>query len=325
MKHRLIACWLAVAAMVPILWPELSIASSGGEAREAHIKVLAVETFLADIAQNVAGGRVKVNALLPEGADPHDYDATPSDLLKVAASDVVIVNGAGLEAFLDRLIQNAGGTHRIIDASAGLQYRTNREGEETEPRDDHKHAEEAELRGHHHDVDPHFWLVPLNAVKYVENIRDGLSQADPEGKATYAANADDYIIRLKDLDKWIEDRVKDIPQNRRLLVTNHESFGYFADRYGFRIVGTIVPSVSTEASPSAQQLAHLVDTIKTTGVHAIFLETGTNRQLPQQVARETGVKVEELYDHSLSEHGGPAPDYISMIKYDTMTIVNALK
>ena len=146
---------------------------------------------------------------------------------------------------------------------------------------------------HHHDAgDPHFWLDPTKAITYVENIRDGLSQADPAGKDVYAANAAAYIAQLQELDTWIAQQVgQSIPAERRQIVTNHESFGYFADRYGFTIIGTVVPSVSTGSAPSAQQLARLVDRIKATGAPAIFLETGANPQLAQQVAAETGVKV----------------------------------
>jgi ABC-type Zn uptake system ZnuABC Zn-binding protein ZnuA len=309
------------------------------------LKVLAVETYLADIARNVAGERLQVAALLPIGADPHSFEPTPADVTKVADHNVLIINGAGVEVFLDEMLHNAGGVHKIIDASAGLSARTPREGEELEGDDGHDHhgaghpgegdphhegagAREAEHHheGHHHESDPHFWLAPGNVVKYVENIRDGLSQADPGGAGLYAANADHYIAKLKELDQWIADQVQQVPENRRILVTNHESFGYFADRYGFRIIGTIMPSVSTGASPSAQQMVQLVERIKKTGARAIFLETGTNPQLASQIAKEAGIKaVTVLYTHSITEPGGPAPNYLAMMQYNTTAIVNALK
>lgn len=322
MKLRLLALYFILMATLAVVPLERIFAAPAQGVSVPELKVLAVETFLADIARNVAGERSKVSAMLPVGADPHGYDPTPSDIIKVANSNVLVVNGAGFEEFLERLLKNAGGVHRVIDASAGLKSRTPQKGEEVQ-------REEVGDQGgehkHHEWEDPHFWMSPVNVIKYVENIKDGLTQADPPGAAVYSANADTYIAKLKDLDRWIEAQVKQIPPDRRLLVTNHESLGYFADRYGFKIIGTIVPSVSPEASPSAQQLAHLIDRIKASGVHAIFLETGTNQQLPKQVARDTGVKVEELYDHSLSEPGGPAPDYIAMMKYDATTIVDALK
>jgi ABC-type Zn uptake system ZnuABC Zn-binding protein ZnuA len=273
--------------------------------------VVAVETFLADVAQHVAGDRVSVTALLPLGVDPHSFEPTPADAARVVASNVLIVNGAGLEAFLDRLLANVGGQHQAIVASAGLTSRQPREGE---PAPD-------EPTG-----DPHFWLDPNNVIKYVQNIRDGLSQADPPGGAVYAANAEAYISQLKELERWIGEQVNQLPREHRLLVTNHESLGYFADRYGFRVVGSIIPSVSSEASPSAQQLAQLVDRIRASGARAIFLETGSNPQLAEQIAQETGVKVvTDLYTHSISAADGPAPSYVEMMRYDVRQIVEALK
>ncbi len=288
--------------------PTSQAAQSGGG--QTALKVVAAETFLADIAQNVAGDRVKIDVLMPLGVDPHSYEPTPADVAKIADSNMLIVNGAGFEEFLTKLLENAGGQRTIIEAATGLTQRKLREGE---------HAEE-------HEGDPHFWLDPNNVIKYVENIRDGLSQADPAGAATYQANAEAYIVKLQELDRWIANRVQEVPPANRLLVTNHESFGYFADRYGFRIIGTVMPGVSTGSAPSAQQLAQLIDHIKQTGAKAIFLETGTNPQLAQQAAREAGIKmVTGLYSHSITEAGGAAPTYLDMMKFNTDAIVTALK
>jgi ABC-type Zn uptake system ZnuABC Zn-binding protein ZnuA len=305
--------WLAMAALAACQ-PAGQVAQSGGE--QAALKVMAAETFLADIAQNVAGNRVKIESLMPIGVDPHGFEPTPTDVAKIADSNLLIINGAGVEEFMAELLDNAGGQRAVIEASAGLTQREPKEGE---------HVEEHEA-DHEHEGDPHFWLEPNHVIKYVENIRDGLSAADPKGAATYAANAEAYIAKLKELDRWIADRVAEVPEANRLLVTNHESFGYFADRYGFQIIGTVVPSVSTGSSPSAQQLAALIDHLKATGAKAIFLETGTNPQLAEQVAKETGSKViTNLYSHSITEPGGPAPTYIDMMKTNTTAIVSALK
>ena len=275
------------------------------------LKVIAAETFLADMAQNVAGDRLKIEGLMPIGVDPHTFEPTPADVAKVADSDVLIINGAGMEAFLDKLLQNAGGQHQRIEASAGLTSRRLREGEINDPA---------------HTGDPHFFLDPNNAIRYVENIRDGLSQADPAGAAAYRANANAYIAKLKELDRWIGDRVKEVPEANRLLVTNHDNFGYFADRYGFKVIGTVVPSISAGASPSAEQLAELIDHIKAAQAKAIFLERGVNPQLAEQAAKETGsAVVTDLYGDSLGEANGPAATYIDMLKYDTNAIVDALK
>jgi ABC-type Zn uptake system ZnuABC Zn-binding protein ZnuA len=277
----------------------------------AGLQVLAVEAFLGDIAQNVAGSRTMVATLIPLGVDPHAYEPTPGDLARVADSHVLIVNGAGLEAFLDEMLRNAGGERLVIEASAGLTSRQVPQGQDS---------------AGHAEGDPHFWLDPTNVIRYVENIRAGLSQADPAGATAYAASAQEYIARLKELDQWIAAEVRAIPEGRRLLVTNHESLGYYADRYGFRVVGSIIPSVSTGASPSARQLAELVDAVKASGAPAVFLETGSNPQLAEQLARETGIRVvTQLYTHSPGPSGGPAAGYIGMMEYDTRAIVDALQ
>jgi ABC-type Zn uptake system ZnuABC Zn-binding protein ZnuA len=306
MKRKLLAIFTALAILT---------ACHPKSGTDHALRVLAVESFLADIAQNVAGDRLKVDTLMPLGADPHSFEPTPQDVARVADSDVLIVNGAGFEEYLSQLLQNAGGNRLVIEASAGLAQRVAGAGETTTGGD--AHAQE---------IDPHFWLNPIDVIRYVENIRDGLSQVDPAGKESYTRNAAAYITQLHDLDAWITAQVAQISPDQRLLVTNHESLGYFADQYGFRVVGAIIPSVSTTASPSAQQLAALIDQIKASGAPAIFLETGTNPQLAQQIASETGIKVvNDLYTHSLSAPGGPAPTYLDMMRYNIQQIVDALK
>ena len=290
-----------------------SAASSASAA--AELKVLAAESFIADMAQNVAGDRLKVETLMPLGLDPHAFQPTPQDVGRIADSQVLIVNGGGFEGWLQEVLDNAGGERQVIAASAGLTSRQVREGEAANM------TEEERAAG-----DPHFWLDPTHVIKYVENIRDGLSQADPAGKDIYAKNAEAYIAKLKELDTWIAEQVQSIPTERRQIVTNHESFGYFADRYGFTISGTVGPSVSTGSSPSAQELASLVDRIKATGAPAIFLETGANPKLAEQVAEETGVTVvTDLMSHSITPPDGLAPTYLDMMRLNTQAFVNALK
>lgn len=279
-------------------------------------KVLAVESFLADMAQNVAGDRLHVDTLMPLGLDPHAYEPTPQDVTRVADADVLLVNGRGFEGWLDEVLANAGGERLVIEASAGLTPRT-------------PGTEEAAVHAGEtgdHAVDPHFWLDPTKAVQYVENIRNGLISADPGGQAAYTANAAAYITKLKELDAVIQEQIAQIPEDRRLLVTNHESLGYYADRYGLRIVGAVSPSSSSSASPSAQQLAQLADLIRSSGAPAIFLETGANAQLADQLQAETGITVAPpLYTHSITAAGGAAPTYLDMMRYNTQVIVNALK
>ena len=280
-------------------------------------KVVAVASFLADIAQNVAGDRLTVATLIPLGLDPHAFEPTPQDVVRVGEADVLIVNGAGYEGWLAKVLENAGGQRQVIEASMGLASR--------DPSHDAEAVANAE-EGHGHAADPHFWLDPTKVVRYAENIRDGLSAADPPGKEAYAANTAAYIAKLKELDTWIKGEIDQIPPARRLLVTNHESLGYFADRYGLKIVGAVVPSVTTEASPSAQQLAALADQIRSSGAPAVFLETGANPQLAQQLHDETGITiVTDISAESLTAPDGKAPNYLEMMRYNTEQIVAALK
>ena len=286
------------------------VTACGSAANAAQPQVLAVESFLADITRNVVGDRLTVDSLIPEGLDPHAFDPTPQDVARITDSRVLVVNGAGLEAWLQPVLENAGGEHIVIEAAAGLQSRPPTTG----------------LSEHGEETDPHFWLDPLSVVAYVENIRAGLSRADPDGAGDYAKNAAAYTDQLTQLDDWIRAQIETIPPERRLMVTNHESFGYYADRYGLTIVGAIIPNASPSASPSAQELAGLIQTIRASGAPAIFLETGTNAQLAEQLAAETGIQVVTgLSTHSLTLPDGAATDYIGMMRYNTQMIVQALQ
>lgn len=264
--------------------------------------ILTSTSFLADITRNIAGDRLQVEALLPIGADPHSYQPTPQDVTKIAQSKLLIINGAGYEHFLEPLLENAGGEREVIESSAGVHPR-----------------EEAG------SVDPHMWLDPNNVILYVENIREALTHFDPAGADTYQANADAYTAELKNLDVWIVEQVKQVPVEKRLLVTNHEAFGYFAEHYGFTVAGTVIESFSSDASPSAQQMATLIDQIKTSGAPAIFLDASDNTTLAEQIAAETGVRViTDLHFESLTD-GEPATTYLEMMKSNVTLIVNALK
>ncbi len=323
--HRIprILSIMVLAAVLPIVAGCGSGQQTAGTAAEkaALPKVVAVESFLADIAQNVAGDRLKVETLIPLGLDPHAFEPTPQDVVRVGEATVLIVNGAGYEGWLAKVLENAGGQRQVIEASTGLTSRDPSRDAGTMVSN-----EASDEAGHDHEADPHFWLDPTKVVHYVENIRDGLSTADPAGKELYAANAAAYGAKLNELDKWIQGEIKQIPPTRRLLVTNHESLGYFADRYGLKIVGTVVPSVTTEASPSAQQLAALADQIRSSGAPAVFLETGANAQLAQQLHDETGITiVTDISAESLTAPEGKAPNYLDMMRYNTEQIVAALK
>lgn len=291
----------------------LTSCGSAPQAESNAFTVLASTSVLADIAQNVAGDRVQVQSLLPLGTDPHAYQAAPTDVAKISESDLLILNGLEYEHFIESLLANAGGERIVIEATQGLTPI----GE---------NAEEAESgENHEHEAgDPHMWLDPNLVIKYVENIRDGLIQADVDGEKNYTENAEKYIQQLKELDVWIAEMVEQIPAERKLLVTNHESLTYFAKHYGFEVVDSILPSFSSEASASAQEIAHSIDAIRESHAPAIFLGEVENTDLANQIASETDVKVvDNLYFESLT-NGNPAGTYIEMMKHNVMQIVKAL-
>ena len=302
-KWFVFTLYLVLAACVPVQeTPRLP--GSG-------LRVLAAESFLADIVQNVAGSRARVDSLVPPGLDPHTFEPTPQDIVRITNSDIVVLNGGGLETWSQNIFENIGGNQLVIEASKGLTSRQPEEGA-------------GDL--HDHEGDPHFWLDPNLVIDYVENIRAGLIQIDPAGESAYRQNAVAYTQQLKELDAWIRIQTVQIPPERRLLVTNHESFGYFADRYGFRVVGAVIPSVSAGASPSAQQMAELINRIRSTGAPAIFLEVGANPQLADQISAETGAKViTNLNTHTIPTDIVFGSGYIAMMKANVTTIVDALK
>ncbi len=330
-----------------------SACSSSLPERSALPKVLAVESFLADITKNISADRLQIETLMPIGIDPHSFEPSYRDVAKISESDILIINGSGFEDWLNDTITGANKKIIIVECSKGLANRIGAaesdelkdESAQAVQADEPKEASEQTEKGgqakqadtsgapasendaiHKHEGDPHFWLDP-NLVKiYVQNIKDALTEADPEGRQLYDKNAREYTSRLTELDVWIKEEVKKIPVGERLLVTNHESFGYYADRYGFIVIGTIIPGSSSASSPSAMEVAELIKKIKATGAKAIFLETGSDPKIADQIAKETGIKiVTELFTHSLTEAGGLAPTYIEMIKFNTKTIVESLK
>ncbi len=275
--RRFLAIWIL------LLFSISACGQNASPSRTADPVILTSTTILADITRNVAGDRLPVESLLPIGTDPHSYQPTPRDVVQVADSKLLIINGAGYEHFLGTLLADAGGEREIINASAGISTRLDANG-----------------------IDPHMWLDPNNAITYVENIREALTHYDPDGTQVYRSNADAYIAQLNDLDKWIVEQVSQVPEESRLLVTNHEALGYFAERYSFIITGTVIESFSSGASPSAGQMAGLIDQIQLSGAPAIFLDASDNELFAQQIADETGVRViTDLHLKSLTD-GAPA-------------------
>lgn len=311
MRRRGLPALLAAALLLPTAALAADCGTATTSSSAGALDVVASASYLADVAQNVAGDRFEVRSLVPLETDPHSFEPTPSDLGEVAGADLVIVNGGGLEGPLLDTMRNAGGDATMVEASAGLESRRPQPGEPT-----------LEDTG----TDPHFWLDPTLAKSYVATIRDAFAKADPAGASEYEANAAAYAKRLDELDAWIATQIAHIPAADRQLVMNHASHGYYADRYGLEVVGTVIPGVATGATPTAKELSDLTAAIRASGARAIFVEMGENPELARQIAAETGATVvTDLLDHSLTEANGVAPTYIEMLQYDTRRIVEALR
>ncbi|HET6313051.1 MAG TPA: metal ABC transporter substrate-binding protein, partial [Chloroflexia bacterium] len=243
--------------------------TSTADSPGSGLNVVATTTQIRSMAEAVLGDRGTVRSILPPGADAHDFEPKPNIVQAISESDVVLKNGIGLDDWVDKLIENAGGVRPLITVTVGIPLRA---GDE---------------EGEHGQSDPHVWLNVTNAITMTANIRDALIQADPANEAAYQANAGTYITRLRELDRYIKDQVDTIPPEDRKMVTNHDALGYYIDAYGLTFVGSIIPSMSTGAQPSAQDVAELIRKIKEAKVKAIFLESRVNPALARQVGSDT--------------------------------------
>jgi ABC-type Zn uptake system ZnuABC Zn-binding protein ZnuA len=285
----------------------------------AKLRLVATTTIVGDVVGQVAGDLVQLDVLLPVGADPHSFDPTPQDVAKIAEADLIFANGAGLEVFLDDLIESAGAQDRVFSVSEGIDFLAF-EGE-----DKHDQEEDEHENHEHTGVDPHTWTDPNNVMVWVRNITAVLVERDPQNGAIYEANAEKYQAELIDLDAWIRGEVAKIPEQARKLVTDHTLFSYFADEYGFDQVGALIPGYSTLSEPTAQDLAAIEDAIQTLGVKAVFVGNTVNPSLAQRVAADTGIQLISVYTGSLSDAGGEAGTYLDYMRYNTMAFVSALK
>ncbi|MFZ5819008.1 MAG: metal ABC transporter substrate-binding protein [Chloroflexota bacterium] len=311
------------------LLASLLLAACGGSApaEGSGLKVVASTTIVGDVVAQVGGDLIQLTVLFPPGADPHTFEPRPQDLAALSEAQVVVINGMDLEEALEPALE-ANVTGTIIHASEGIEVLAfegeEHEGEEHEG-EEHE-SEEHEGEEHHHEGgDPHTWTDPNNVIVWAQTIAAALAEADPANAKAYQANADAYVAALTELDGWIHAQVEQIPAERRKLVTDHRAFGYFVDEYGLEQAGALVGSFSTNAAPSAQELAALEDKIKEQGVPAVFVGKTVNPELSEQVAQDTGVKLVYVYTGSLSEPGGEADSYIEFMRYNVDAIVEALK
>lgn len=297
---------------------------AGTAAAAPKLAVVATTPEVADFVRNVGGADVAVTQILKANVDPHDYEPTPADLQAIAGAKLIVKNGVGLEEWLDRTIESAGFTGTVVDSSQGVTLREGGHHHEEEE----GHAEEEEEHAEEEEHDPHIWHDPRNAKIMVTNIEKGLAAADPARAAVFTANAGTYTAAIDKLDAENAAAWAKIPAGDRKLVTNHDAFGYYVQRYELEFVGSVIPSLDTSAELSAQQLTDLVAKIKSTGTKAIFAESSLPPKTAEAIGRQAGVKVvagqDALYGDSLGAEGTPEGTYLGAERHNTTTIVTAL-
>jgi ABC-type Zn uptake system ZnuABC Zn-binding protein ZnuA len=285
---------LAALALAALVGP-----APRAQAQTAFAAVATIGIF-ADFARQVGGDRVEVIQLLGDGVDPHDYQMVPNDLVAVNRAQMLLYNGYGLEPFLSQILTGAGRPDLVqVQLSEGLT-----------PIMDGPNA------------NPHFWLDPRLAMRYVERIRDAYAAQDPAGADTYQANAARYNEQLAALDAELEGQLSVIPAENRKLVTAHDAFPYFARRYGFQVIGAVLSSEAQEPSPN--ELIALVRQVRQQGVRAIFTEPQFNARLLDQVARETGVRILPTYSDAFPADGS-IRSYADMMRRNVADIVQGLQ
>ncbi|MBS0657569.1 MAG: zinc ABC transporter substrate-binding protein [Verrucomicrobia bacterium] len=271
------------------------------------LRIASLHTVTTEIATRVGGEKVKVTGLVKAGTDPHDFEPTPDDLKIVAASDLIIAAGKGLEGYLDKLQQSSGTKAPLLKAGDTLP--------------NYKAIVGPGHEGHDHGADPHWWHSIGAVEKVVGVVRERLAKLRPSDKAAFEQNATAYLAELAELKKWAAAEIAKIPRDQRKLVTTHDAFQFFAKDYGFRIYP--IRGISTDDEPSSKKVAELIAVIKKQKVRAIFPEAVENPKVMAEITRETGAKVAgQLLADGLGE--GEAATYVGMFKKNVGVIVAAL-
>jgi zinc/manganese transport system substrate-binding protein len=330
---------MRVAALL-VVATALAVAGCGDSARNdgsagsSEAAVVATTTIAADLVRNVGGDRVHVDSLVPAGADPHGHEPRPSDAVAISEGELVVKSGGDLDEWLDDLIENAGGEATevtLLDSVETIQggHAHEEEADEGEGREeDETSGDEAREEDEAHadeDLDPHWWQDPRNAILAVEAIRDALIKADPDGRQAYERNARAYTSELRVLDKEIERCMQKVPLDKRKLVTTHDALGYFAERYDIEVIGSVIPSLSTQAQPSAADVDALVEQIEDEGVEAIFPEAAVSQRLERAISRESGAEVGgELWTDSLGGDESGAETYLDAMRANANTLAEGM-
>lgn len=269
------------------------------------VDVVASFTVLADIVKQVGGDHVNVKSLVQPNGDPHTFEPTPQDSESLAKANVVFVSGLGLEGWMDRLISASGYKGTIVVASNGINTR--------KMVDDGKTI-----------TDPHAWNSMQNGVIYATNVMNALIKADPEDAADIRKSGESYIQQLQKLDSWAKSEFASVAKNKRKVLTSHDAFGYFGQRYGVSFLAPV--GFSTEAEASASDVASIIKQLKAEHINTYFMENQTDPRLVKQIASETGAKPGgELYPEALSETNGPAATYVAAFRHNVEIMLQSMK
>lgn len=269
------------------------------------LNVVSSFSVLGDMVQQVGGEHVNVQTLVGPDGDPHTFEPSPQDSALLSKADVVVVNGLGLEGWVDRLIKASGFKGELVVASNGVKTHTLDEDGKTV-------------------TDPHAWNSAANGALYAQNILNGLVAASPQDKAALEVSGQRYIGQLKELDSWAKSQFSTIPQEKRKVLTSHDAFGYFGRAYGVTFLAP--QGLSSESEASAAQVGALITQIKADGVHTWFMENQLDPRLVKQIASATGAQAGgELYPEALSKPGGVADSYVKMLRHNVELIAASMK
>jgi zinc/manganese transport system substrate-binding protein len=286
---------------------ETATASSDSESSKP-LRVVATYSILGDWVRRIGGENIELTVLVGPEGDAHTYEPTPQDSVALAKADVVFENGLGFEVWLDRLYEASESKGKRIVVTDSIKPR------------------QVVISESQTETDPHVWHLPANAILMANSIASAFETADPSRSSQYRSREQSYVKELNELDAWITKQINSIPNDRRKLVTTHDTFGYLADKYGLEVL-SVLGSVSSDSSdPSAGQIAEIINRIRASKVPAIFAENILNPKLTNQVAQEAGVKiVPTLYTDALGPKGSPGEDYLSMMRFNITTMVEALR
>lgn len=286
----------------------LFAAVATSQAQAKPLAVAASFSILGDIVQNVGGERIQLTTLVGANQDAHVYQPTPADIQRLTQTRLFFINGLGFEGWQKRLQQASKYQGKIITVTQGIA-----------PLESNK----AQQRGHRHNNDPHVWQDPVRVKQMVQNIRDALSAADPDGKVYYQRRAENYNRELDQLLNWASQQISTIPQQKRIVLTSHDAFAYLGQRLGLQLLAP--QGVSTESEASARDVAQLIQLMKKTGIRAVFMENISNPKLVEQIARDTGTRLGgRLYSDALSRDA-TADTYLKMYRHNVSTLAMGMR